>query len=178
MTGKLASPDATRSAPFGADTSARGTQAHRGNPLLASQIRRSPAVRRILSLLILLTLLIAACGGGGESTDTSNGTHDNGHKENTDSIEGARSIAVNATSFEFDPTTIEAEAGEAIEITLTAADAEHDFVIDDLGAHIGAEAGETATGGFEVGDEPGTYTYYCSVAGHRDAGMEGKLVVD
>jgi plastocyanin len=25
---------------------------------------------------------------------------------------------------------------------------------------------------------PGTYTYYCDIAGHRQAGMEGKLIVD
>ena len=31
---------------------------------------------------------------------------------------------------------------------------------------------------FEVGDmEPGTYVYYCTVPGHRQAGQEGKLVV-
>ena len=31
----------------------------------------------------------------------------------------------------------------------------------------------TAVGEFEAGD----YTYYCSVDGHRDAGMEGTLTV-
>jgi plastocyanin len=36
--------------------------------------------------------------------------------------------------------------------------------------------GDKATEGFEV--TPGTYTYFCDVAGHRQAGMEGKLIVD
>lgn len=32
---------------------------------------------------------------------------------------------------------------------------------------------------FEVGDlQPGTYSYYCTVPGHRQAGQEGKLIVD
>ena len=41
---------------------------------------------------------------------------------------------------------------------------------------VAARGGETATGGFTAPD-PGSYTYDCTVAGHRDAGMEGKLVV-
>ena len=108
-------------------------------------------MRRILLLLIPLTLTIAACGGGDDAS------HGDG--------------------FRFDPPRIEASVGEELAIELTAADVEHDFVIDELDAHVSAGRGETATGGFHAGEERGTYTYYCSVPGHRDAGMEGELVV-
>ena len=41
---------------------------------------------------------------------------------------------------------------------------------------VHADPGETVTGTFTI-DEPGTYTFYCSVPGHREAGMEGTLEV-
>lgn len=36
--------------------------------------------------------------------------------------------------------------------------------------------GDTATEAFDV--TPGTYTYFCDIPGHRQAGMEGKMIVD
>lgn len=51
----------------------------------------------------------------------------------------------------------------------------HDIVIDGKGR------GAVVTGGgvskFSASFTAGTYTYYCSVPGHRAAGMEGKLTV-
>lgn len=53
----------------------------------------------------------------------------------------------------------------------------HDVTVEELGDRtvVGASGGETAEGRVEL--EPGTYTYYCSVPGHRLAGMEGTLEV-
>lgn len=55
---------------------------------------------------------------------------------------------------------------------------EHNIVIEELGDEliVEAAAGEIATG--DVSLEAGDYTYYCSVAGHREAGMEGTLTAD
>jgi plastocyanin len=128
------------------------------------------------------TTTAADDGGHGEMDDgeMDDGEMDDGerdHGANTPVAAGARPITVSGSSYEFDPADITVEAGEDVAIVLTATDIEHDFTVDDLDTHVSAEAGETAEGGLSA-DEPGTYTYYCLVEGHREAGMEGTLTVE
>lgn len=135
------------------------------------------------------SLLLAACGDDAQNaTDMpamdDTGMDDDGHggghgddEQNSPVAGGARQIEVTATDFAFDPDEITAEAGEDLAIVLTSEDILHDFVIDELDAHVAADRGETAEGGLTA-EEAGTYTYYCSVPGHRGAGMEGTLTVE
>lgn len=51
----------------------------------------------------------------------------------------------------------------------------HDVTIDELDIKVEAPGGETVVA--DVSLEPGSYTYYCSVPGHRAAGMEGTIEV-
>ncbi len=84
-------------------------------------------------------------------------------------------------SLVFEPPELEAAAGEVtIDYTNPSA-VPHNVAIED-------EAGEELSEGETIGDgavstasaelEPGTYAYYCTVAGHREGGMEGTLTVD
>lgn len=55
----------------------------------------------------------------------------------------------------------------------------HDFNIEKDGEQV--EGTEVITGGeadLTVDLEPGQYTFYCSVANHREEGMEGELTVE
>ncbi len=78
----------------------------------------------------------------------------------------------------FDTKTLNAKAGK---ITITMANAsqlEHNVTIAQGSTVIGATptfAGGTRT--LTVTLKPGKYTFYCSVPGHRQAGMEGTLTV-
>jgi plastocyanin len=141
-------------------------------------MRRSLVV--VLSVFALT--LLSACGGGENATSSNpppapnGGGHDD-HGESSPAVEGARRIEVNATSFAFDPDEIEITAGEDVAIVLSSEDILHDFTVDGLDVHVAADRGETAEGGLRA-DEPGEYTYYCTIAGHRDAGMAGTLIVE
>ena len=89
--------------------------------------------------------------------------------------------APSAVSFDIDemdvrPGNHEVAVGGSVEVVNVGA-IPHDLVVEgtDLGTPM-LDPGETYT--FEVGDlEPGVYTVYCTVAGHREAGMEGTLTI-
>jgi plastocyanin len=146
-------------------------------------MRRSTTL--FLALAATSSLVLAACGDNDDTTAThmSDSGMDGtmgagmGHGETSPVAEGARRIEVTARSFEFDPDEITVTAGEDVAIVLTSEDLLHDFTIDDLDAHVAADPDETAEGGLRA-DEPGRYTFYCTVAGHRAAGMEGTLIVE
>jgi plastocyanin len=71
--------------------------------------------------------------------------------------------------------TIPANTDVTVELTNNGATA-HDFVIDELGINSGAvEPGASTT--VTINAPAGTYEYYCSVPGHRPAGMVGTLTV-
>ncbi len=101
-----------------------------------------------------------------------------GHGSSSPTVPGAREIAVTATSLRFDRTEIHVRAGEDVTIVLTASDIAHDFTIDTLGFHVAAAPGQPGRGGLHAPSTPGRYTAYCSVAGHRQAGMTATVIVD
>ena len=52
----------------------------------------------------------------------------------------------------------------------------HNFTVDELDIQIVASRGGSAQ--TTISDPPpGTYVFYCSISGHREAGMVGRLVV-
>ena len=125
-------------------------------------------IKLLAPIFVLVVFAVTACGAGDDptmGTPEADMPMSDGHEATKPPAEGARQIEVTAA------------VGEDVAIVLTASDVEHDFVIDEFDAHVVADAGETATGGFTAA-AAGRFTYYCSVPGHRDAGMTGALVVE
>jgi plastocyanin len=113
------------------------------------------------------------------STDDNHGhgrDSDSKHGKNARVVKGAREIAVDATSFEFTPTELAVGAGENVTIVLHSVDVLHDFVVKSRGHIVSARRNKTARGGLKI-DKAGTYRFWCSVSGHRAAGMRGTIIV-
>jgi len=83
-------------------------------------------------------------------------------------------------SMNFDPKNITLKAGQPVQVTLqNAGNIPHDFTLTSGVASpvkIQANGGQTARATFTI-DQPGTYTFICSVPGHESNGMRGTLTV-
>jgi uncharacterized cupredoxin-like copper-binding protein len=78
----------------------------------------------------------------------------------------------------FDQKELRARAGGVVALRLENSDAiGHYFDIDELNVHVAMPSGKPAIALFTP-STPGTYTFYCRVPGHREAGMVGTLVVE
>jgi nitrite reductase (NO-forming) len=75
--------------------------------------------------------------------------------------------------------TLQVQPGDVVEITLVNGDGvQHDLAIDEFKVSSGTvdQQGQLKKVVFTA-DQEGEFVYYCSVPGHRQAGMFGKLVV-
>ncbi|MEZ4506101.1 MAG: cupredoxin domain-containing protein [Thermomicrobiales bacterium] len=95
--------------------------------------------------------------------------------EDTTASSGTGAIEVDMHDIYFDPTEITIPVDTPTEIHfVNKGAAVHDFTIDALGIHVTLNPGEEAT---ETVTAPaGEYEYYCSIPGHKDAGMVGKMI--
>ena len=138
----------------------------------------------MLLLLTLMTVWLVGCGGAEPQ---------------------ARAVTIEAEGFDYRPTRIEATVGEPLRLTVDNVgtllhdwsideipldgearvveeghSADHDMSnmeTDDPAVHVVAAAGEKGTIIFTP-SQAGTYTFYCTVEGHRAGGMVGEFVVE
>lgn len=122
--------------------------------------------RLAAAALVAGAVALAGCGGDDGAGPASAATPVNGR------------LAITATEFSFKPGKVTIPAGERVTIAVKNVGAvEHDLVFDEADFTLKVPAGKTASGELEV-DDPGTYTWYCSISGHRDAGMEATIIVE
>jgi uncharacterized cupredoxin-like copper-binding protein len=137
-------------------------------------------------------LLLAGCGASDEGAEATSGTEPR-----------LEWVVTGTDELTFEPDLLAVPAGDAVEIILQSEPAvEHDLVVEEVAGAgsafsqdehdhdhddddavassdlhvVHALAGEQARSLFTI-DQPGVYEIYCSIPGHREAGMVGTLEV-
>jgi plastocyanin len=151
---------------------------------IAGQYRR----RRTIAGILLIAVALASCGGSGSSASTSSSSGGAGAPATTSSSKSSgpasssqplQVAAAPSGRLAYIPKVLRSKSGK---VTI-------DFTNDSLLLHnltIASKNGKVlgATPTFQGGTQvltiklkPGTYTFYCTVPGHRAAGMQGTLIV-
>lgn len=130
----------------------------------------------LATLFVGLVVLIAA----GPEPDTSpippadGGTGDATVGDDTE-VAGDSEVTVIGTEFAFDPDELILSPGAIITLDNQGL-VIHNMEIEGVtGFLIEAQAGQSASGSIDV--DPGEYVIFCSIPGHREAGMVGTLTV-
>lgn len=78
----------------------------------------------------------------------------------------------------FKPNEMRIKKGDTVKVTFKVGKGMHVWTVDEFNTKTKQlNAGEEETIEF-LADKAGTFEYYCSVPGHREAGMVGKLIVE
>lgn len=150
--------------------------------------RKLTVLLAALALAVALPLGLAACGGDDEETTSDAATTETeAPAEETGATEEPSGTSSGSLEVGADPggalayDTAEATTSSgAVNITFdNPTTTPHDLRIEGPDGEVGGTDVITESSAETSVDlEPGTYTFYCSVDGHRDAGMEGTLTVE
>jgi plastocyanin len=140
----------------------------------------------LIAVIALAGSVLVACGDdddddGGDTTAAETATTDTA--AGGGAAGGGSTVDVSAPAngdLAFDQTDLTATAGSVTINFDNPASISHDVKVEDsAGEELGgtdliSQSNATAT----VDLQPGSYTFFCSVPGHREAGMEGTLTVN
>ena len=142
----------------------------RSQPSCRSRVR--------LTLVILSALVMGACAAEEPSTSSQPtqqpAPEGDAAAEATSSPRPAEFVAVD---FDFPETPTELPSGQVEFELVNDGGVVHNITIEELDDTLVVTAQPGQTNGGTVDLTPGTYTYYCSISGHRALGMEGTITV-
>ena len=149
-------------------------------------------MRRAMGLLMTgVVLVVTGCGGSSSSSSTastpsSSSTAAATASSTTSSSAPAASggggstvhLAAVPGKLAFDTKTLKAKAGTVTVSMSNPSSFPHGIAVEGNGvAKNGKVVQQGGTSSLTVKLKPGTYTFYCPVPGHRQAGMQGTLTV-
>jgi plastocyanin len=140
----------------------------------------------LLAALAIASLTLAACGGDDDDETTAATTETTqtqpaggGGGGGGGAAETLKLSADPSGALKFDTDQLDGQAGKVTVDFTTPAPLQHDVVLEQDSQELGRTdlISDGAEDSFTVTLQPGDYTYFCSVPGHREAGMEGTLTV-
>ena len=146
-----------------------------------------PRISALSLAAVALTVGVAACGGSSSSStsspsapaSTSSSSSSSGGSGSSGGGSTVTESADPSGQLKFTKSDLTAKAGKAtIQFTNSSQLPHNMTIVDSSGKQVGATptfAGGTKS--FTADLKPGKYTFYCSVPGHRQAGMQGTLTV-
>ena len=138
-----------------------------------------------LAILMLIAMMLAACGSSG-----------------TPAAPTTQELGLDAADIKFSVTTLEVSANQPVRLSFTnSGTLDHDFTVAEISVSDVKMEGDMGMDGHAMGHmadppdlhiavrpggtgvltftptAPGRYEFECTVAGHKEAGMAGTLVV-
>src|SRR3954447_14050702 len=140
-------------------------------------------MKRLMTLCAVSALAFAGCGGSdNKDTSSSGSSAAPADTTTTEAASGGGGGNLQLTAVKeglaFDKKTLSASAGSVTITMKNESPLSHDVSVEGNGVDEDGEAvGQGGTSKVTADLKPGTYTFYCSVDGHEDAGMKGTLTV-
>jgi plastocyanin len=124
--------------------------------------------------LVLVVAALAGCGGSKQPAATPAATA----TATAAGVTTRLSLAADASALKFNKTTLTAPAGKVTIVMTNPSMMDHNVALEGNGLDTAGQiVGHGATSTVTANLKPGTYTFFCAVDGHRQAGMQGTLTV-
>jgi plastocyanin len=133
--------------------------------------RSMSPTRAAVAAFAVAGLLVAGCGGGGGGGGSKSVT------VTAPAGGGAATVTIEAHDVYFNVTSIKAPAGKLDIHYVEKGTQEHTLVIDGITGFKLEVGPSTSSDSATVTLQPGSYTYYCTIPGHRAQGMQGTITV-
>lgn len=142
-------------------------------------MRRASALMAVAALAVLG---LAACGGGDDDDETTAAAQPTTTAAAGGGGGGGSTVDISTPSgsdLAFNQKDVSAKAGSVTIDFDNMQSLGHDVKVEDSSGQElgGTDLVSSATATATVDLQPGSYTFFCSVPGHREAGMEGTLTV-
>lgn len=142
-------------------------------------MRRASALMAVAAVAVLG---LAACGGGDDDDETTAAAQPTTTAAAGGGGGGGSTVDISTPSgsdLAFNQKDVSAKAGSVTIDFDNMQSLQHDVKVEDSSGQElgGTDLVSSATATATVDLQPGSYTFFCSVPGHREAGMEGTLTV-